>query len=120
MQYVFVALLVLWIVARLLRFVSKSAQKTMRRNRCAFCGVRLKTAPSRIGFATTCKKCGRTQPWVTTAEPTAASLPPVDVARAPGAWHADPLCRHELRYWDGRHWTELVKDDGYPSSDPLR
>lgn len=34
-------------------------------------------------------------------------------------WHADPLGRHESRYWDGSQWTEHVADAGVQSTDPL-
>jgi len=37
---------------------------------------------------------------------------------APGAWHPDPLGRHELRYWNGVAWTQYVSDDGAQSLDP--
>ncbi len=32
-------------------------------------------------------------------------------------WHADPYQRHELRYYDGRRWTEHVADAGQTSVD---
>ncbi|MGZ6964676.1 MAG: DUF2510 domain-containing protein [Acidimicrobiia bacterium] len=31
----------------------------------------------------------------------------------------DRLGIHELRYWDGRSWTEHVADRGIRSTDPL-
>lgn len=34
-------------------------------------------------------------------------------------WYADPTSRHELRYWDGRHWTDSVTDEGVKTVDPL-
>lgn len=34
-------------------------------------------------------------------------------------WYADPLRRHELRYFDGRRWADFVADNGVRSSDPL-
>lgn len=34
-------------------------------------------------------------------------------------WYPDPAGRHQLRYWDGRRWSEHVADDGAASSDPL-
>jgi hypothetical protein len=36
-----------------------------------------------------------------------------------GRWHADPTGRWELRYWDGRRWTERVQRRGYPGVDPI-
>ena len=39
---------------------------------------------------------------------------------APAAgWHADPMGRHEHRYWDGTQWTDQVSDAGQVSSDPV-
>lgn len=37
----------------------------------------------------------------------------------PGEWRPDPGGRHQLRYWDGRVWTEHVADDGVVGVDPL-
>lgn len=37
----------------------------------------------------------------------------------PAAWYADPLGRHQYRYWDGASWTDHVADDGRASVDPL-
>jgi hypothetical protein len=34
-------------------------------------------------------------------------------------WYADPLHRHELRYFDGRRWADFVADGGVRSADPL-
>jgi hypothetical protein len=34
-------------------------------------------------------------------------------------WYADPLGRHELRYFDGRRWADFVADGGVRSADPL-
>jgi hypothetical protein len=36
----------------------------------------------------------------------------------PGAWHADPFDRFELRYWSGEKWTEHVSTGGSTSIDP--
>jgi len=36
---------------------------------------------------------------------------------APG-WLTDPSGRHEQRYWSGSEWTEHVRDDGVPGTDP--
>jgi uncharacterized RDD family membrane protein YckC len=36
----------------------------------------------------------------------------------PPGWFADPLRRHEFRYWDGASWTEHVSDAGRGSVDP--
>lgn len=37
---------------------------------------------------------------------------------SPAAWYADPLGRHELRYYDGQKWTEHVSSHGRQSVDP--
>jgi hypothetical protein len=36
----------------------------------------------------------------------------------PASWQRDPWGRHELRYWDGRRWSEHVSDAGNRSLDP--
>ena len=37
----------------------------------------------------------------------------------PAGWYADPLGRHEHRYWDGTQWTEHVGSRGHQAVDPL-
>ena len=49
----------------------------------------------------------------------AAAAAPVSAATAPPAWYADPMARHEYRYWDGAAWTAHVADAGEQSTDPL-
>ena len=49
--------------------------------------------------------------------PDATSVPPQGVT--PAGWFADPMGRHECRYWDGVNWTAHVTDAGVPSSDPI-
>jgi hypothetical protein len=39
-------------------------------------------------------------------------------ATGPPGWFADPGRRHDLRYWDGRRWTEHVSDRGTQGVDP--
>jgi hypothetical protein len=34
-------------------------------------------------------------------------------------WYADVTKRHELRYWDGRQWSDHVADAGTMAIDPL-
>jgi len=34
-------------------------------------------------------------------------------------WYKDPDGRHELRYWDGRAWSDHVRDGSETSDDPL-
>ena len=49
-----------------------------------------------------------------------AQVPPVPERRDLPlfGWYADPSGRHQHRYWDGRYWTEHVRDDGVRSIDP--
>ena len=37
---------------------------------------------------------------------------------SPPGWYADPLGRHEVRYFDGQQWTEHVASHGRTSVDP--
>lgn len=39
-------------------------------------------------------------------------------SRQPG-WFRDPTARHEYRYWDGRHWTQHISNQGRPGLDPI-
>lgn len=62
------------------------------------------------------------RPVVTEAAPTPAGPPPpLDASGKPAlfGWYADPLKRHEKRYFDGRGWLDLVADAGARSSDPV-
>ena len=43
----------------------------------------------------------------------------VENAAANPDWYADPMRRHEYRYWDGTTWTADVSDSGQVSVDPL-
>jgi hypothetical protein len=43
---------------------------------------------------------------------------PGSASLAPPAWAADPTGRHQLRYWDGKAWTDHVADNGQESRDP--
>ena len=37
---------------------------------------------------------------------------------SPAAWHTDPSGRFELRYWNGKEWTEHVVREGRQLADP--
>lgn len=39
---------------------------------------------------------------------------------SPASWHPDPMGRHELRYWNGKIWTDHVSDNGVQSTDALQ
>lgn len=41
------------------------------------------------------------------------------MTQTPADWYADPLGRHELRYWDGTQWTDHVATRGVQGTDPL-
>jgi hypothetical protein len=53
------------------------------------------------------------------AAPAEAAAPVAAPAAPPADWYADPLARHQYRYWDGSAWTEHVADNGQASLDPL-
>jgi len=54
--------------------------------------------------------------------PAAASAPARAAAPAavenPARWANDPFERHEVRYWNGKKWTDQVSDRGVVSRDP--
>jgi hypothetical protein len=52
--------------------------------------------------------------WRPPAPGTAAPEPPPLFG-----WYPDPDGRHELRYWDGREWSDIVRDGNETSSEPL-
>ena len=39
-------------------------------------------------------------------------------SEVPAAWYADPSNRFELRYWNGKEWTEHVAKSGQQFTDP--
>jgi len=47
------------------------------------------------------------------------ALPPGVARAAPPAWLPDPLGRFDLRWWDGRLWTEHVTRGGETAVDPI-
>ena len=42
------------------------------------------------------------------------------MTETPAAWHPDPMARHQLRYWDGKVWTDHVSDNGVQGTDPVQ
>ena len=54
-----------------------------------------------------------------TTGPSAASGPEETACTTtPAGWFADPLGRHQLRYFDGTQWTEHVSSNGRTAVDP--
>jgi hypothetical protein len=51
------------------------------------------------------------------ASVTVAAAATATGAAAPAAWYADPSKRYELRYWDGKEWTEHVARGGQQFTD---
>lgn len=47
-----------------------------------------------------------------------SAVPPTPALGQSG-WHPDPAGRAELRWWDGRGWTDDVTRAGAPGKDPL-
>jgi len=56
-------------------------------------------------------------PVAVTAAPTAMVEATTAGSAAPAAWYADPSKRYELRYWDGKEWTEHVARSGQQFTD---
>ncbi|HVA02434.1 MAG TPA: PH domain-containing protein [Acidimicrobiales bacterium] len=46
------------------------------------------------------------------------SSPPAQPVMGPG-WFADPVRRHQARYWNGTAWTPDIADNGVTGLDPL-
>jgi len=42
------------------------------------------------------------------------------VSLTPSDWYPDPTGRFELRFWDGKVWTEHVANQGKRGADPIR
>ncbi|HSL58229.1 MAG TPA: DUF2510 domain-containing protein [Acidimicrobiales bacterium] len=49
----------------------------------------------------------------------AIETPSPESAAPRAAWHPDPVHHHELRWWDGRTWTDHVADGSTTATDPL-
>ncbi len=83
-------------------------------NRIPGQGVR---APRPASPQTTSAALAYAQPAPTPSGPP----PPKDEHGATGAfgWYDDPTKRHQIRYFDGRGWTEYVADNGVRSENPL-
>ena len=42
------------------------------------------------------------------------------MSESPASWHPDPMGRHQLRYWDGKVWTDHVSNNGVQATDALQ
>ena len=71
------------------------ANEDERRVRCPLCAEKI------LPEAVVCKHCGREIPPATLPSP-----PP----GTPGGWLSDPSTRHPDRWWNGRAWTDWVRD----------
>jgi predicted RNA-binding Zn-ribbon protein involved in translation (DUF1610 family) len=79
----------LMVLTALLNSMNKSIQKIKGHNRCVACKSRLKAANG--VYATTCRKCGKVQPWVKAVEVQRTASP---VSPVPGkASVADELAK---------------------------
>jgi hypothetical protein len=59
----------------------------------------------------------RKQMGATDTTSSSGASTPVTGTPAPAAWYADPAKRYELRYWDGKEWTEHVARGGQQFTD---
>jgi hypothetical protein len=69
--------------------------------------------PSNTSATTTPNQTQTANETISVATPSAPSNPAV-----PAAWYADPSGRFELRYWNGKEWTEHVARSGQQFTDP--
>lgn len=60
----------------------------------------------------------QTPPRATTSDDGSAATTRTAEAAAPAAWYPDPSGRFELRYWNGRQWSEHVARGGQQYTDP--
>jgi Protein of unknown function (DUF2510) len=53
------------------------------------------------------------------SQPEPPVVTPQPQPSVPAGWKADPVGRHQFRYWDGFKWTDNVADGGAQSTDPV-
>lgn len=58
----------LFVLVKVASTASRTKERAQHRDRCTFCGTRLKKLPGKAHFAGTCHKCGRMQPWTESAQ----------------------------------------------------
>ena len=61
---------------------------------------------------------GSHQPQTVVETTTTTSSTAQTNSAVPAAWYADPSGRFELRYWNGKEWTEHVARAGQQFTDP--
>ena len=81
---------------------------------------RLAAANNELGYLR--PEYARLQLWAAQVSGTpvieAEATPYPTTTPVPAQWYPDPSGRHELRYWEGSHWTGHVSDQGVTSLDP--
>jgi len=63
MAFVIIVVSVIAIIVVAQRVSSRGKESKLGHDRCAFCQSKLKETPDHMHYATTCKKCGKTQTW---------------------------------------------------------
>ena len=86
---------------------------------CAFLRRPIAAGDAASGAARGAGAPGHTATGAQTA-PATTSTHATTASSAPAAWYADPSGRYELRYWNGREWTEHVARGGQQYTDPPR
>jgi len=84
--------------------IRRSSAKGRLMRVCPWCGQRIAI---RTQVCPYCRRDVNTGVDAMAAIP--APTPPVNV-QVPAGWLADPTGAHQLRYWDGRAWTQHVYD----------
>ena len=100
-----------------------------QRERYSMQASTLQGSQDRVLTNARCPNCGSTsykqyKPGEAVPAPVSPPPPPQQTPvsppppAAPPHWAADPLGRHEQRYWDGSRWTEHVSNAGVAGIDP--
>jgi hypothetical protein len=83
-------------------------------------GQALMILAAALGSAMVVQLSRRQEAAATALGPALPGAVPTAVVRpaSPPAWHPDPVGRFDLRWWDGRLWTDHVVRDGEQTQDP--
>jgi len=84
--------------------IQRSSAKGRLMRLCPWCSQRI-AIRTRV-----CPYCRRDVGAGPDAMGTAPAFAPPQVVQVPAGWFPDPIRDHELRYWDGRVWTQHVHD----------